>query len=176
MDSFHIWYKWSLAWEGVSHVMSDDLWPWLISSRSFDLVLTWDPTWLNSVGNHEAAGVSSERRRSSCSSCFSSGFANGDAAGNGLTFQLPGKTLEAIPFKLHMIDIWAWAIYLAAIWWPWVKVMPPKRSRIDLVTWGNFGESFLDFFFCGKTYYWSYRNSWVNWHETKRKYNKWKQK
>ena len=34
----------------------------------FDLVLTWDPTWLNSVGNHEAVGVSSERRRSSCSS------------------------------------------------------------------------------------------------------------
>ena len=27
--------------------------------------LTWDRTWLNSVGNHEAAGVSSERRRSS---------------------------------------------------------------------------------------------------------------
>ena len=25
MDSFHIWYKWSLAWEGVSHVMIFDL-------------------------------------------------------------------------------------------------------------------------------------------------------
>ena len=50
-------------------VACDDLWPWPISSRSFDLVLTWDPTWLNSVGNHEAAGVSSERRHSSCSSC-----------------------------------------------------------------------------------------------------------
>ena len=80
MDSFHIWYKWSLAWEDVSHVMTfdldlylqghsaltlkivssvastvldgffpylvqmitsmrrcDDLWPWPISSRSFDL-------------------------------------------------------------------------------------------------------------------------------------------
>ena len=36
-------------------VTCDDLWPWPISSRSFDLVLTWDPTWLNSVGNHEAA-------------------------------------------------------------------------------------------------------------------------
>ena len=34
----------------------DDLWPWPISSRSFDLVLIWDPTWFNSVGNHEAAG------------------------------------------------------------------------------------------------------------------------
>ena len=33
-----------------------DPWPWPISSRSFDLVLTWDPTWLNSVGSHEAAG------------------------------------------------------------------------------------------------------------------------
>ena len=49
-------------------VACDDLWPWPVSSRSLDLVLTWDPTWLNSVGNHEAAGVSSERRRSSCSS------------------------------------------------------------------------------------------------------------
>ena len=37
-------------------VACDDLWPWPISSRSFDLVLTWDPIWLNSVGNHEAAG------------------------------------------------------------------------------------------------------------------------
>ena len=37
-------------------VACDDLWPWPISSRSFDLVLTWDPTWLNSVGNHEAVG------------------------------------------------------------------------------------------------------------------------
>ena len=25
MDSFHIWYKWSLAWEGVSDVMTFDL-------------------------------------------------------------------------------------------------------------------------------------------------------
>ena len=25
MDSFHIWYKWSLAWEGVLHVMIFDL-------------------------------------------------------------------------------------------------------------------------------------------------------
>ena len=53
-------------------VACDDLWPWPISSRSFDFVMTWDPTWLNSVGNHEAGGgVSSERRRSSCSSCCS---------------------------------------------------------------------------------------------------------
>ena len=36
-------------------VACDDLWPWPISSRSFDLVLIWDPTWFNSVGNHEAA-------------------------------------------------------------------------------------------------------------------------
>ena len=25
MDYFHIWYKWSIAWEGVSHVMTFDL-------------------------------------------------------------------------------------------------------------------------------------------------------
>ena len=37
-------------------VACDDLCPWPISSRSFDLVLIWDPTWFNSVGNHEAAG------------------------------------------------------------------------------------------------------------------------
>ena len=83
MDSFHIWYKWSLAWEGVSHVMTFDLDLYLqghstltwkscplcnvFSSRSI-IVLTWDPIWLNSVGNQEAAGVSSEHRRSSCSS------------------------------------------------------------------------------------------------------------
>ena len=30
-------------------------------------ILIWDPIWLNSVGNHEAAGVSSEWRCSSCS-------------------------------------------------------------------------------------------------------------
>ena len=51
-------------------VTCDDLWRWPISSRSFDLVLTLDPAWLNSVDNHEAAGVSSESRRSSCSSFF----------------------------------------------------------------------------------------------------------
>ena len=37
-------------------IACDDLWSWPISSRSFDLVLIWDPTWFNSVGNHEAAG------------------------------------------------------------------------------------------------------------------------
>ena len=50
-------------------VACDDLWHWPISSRSFDLVLTWDPTWLNSVVMRRR-GVSSERRRSSCSSFF----------------------------------------------------------------------------------------------------------
>ena len=49
-------------------VACDYLLPLPISSRSFDLDLIWDPTCLNSMGNHEAAGVSSERRRSSCSS------------------------------------------------------------------------------------------------------------
>ena len=37
-------------------VACDDLSPWPISSRSFNLVLIWDPIWFNSVGNHEAAG------------------------------------------------------------------------------------------------------------------------
>ena len=32
------------------------------------LVLTWGPMWINSMGNHGAAGVSSGHRRSSCSS------------------------------------------------------------------------------------------------------------
>ena len=35
MDSFHIWYKWSLSMRRC--VACDDLWPWPISSRSFDL-------------------------------------------------------------------------------------------------------------------------------------------
>ena len=37
-------------------VACDGIWPWPISSRSYDLVLIWDPTWFDSVGNHEAAG------------------------------------------------------------------------------------------------------------------------
>ena len=61
-------------------VTCDDLWPWPISSRSFNLVLTWDLTWLNSVGNHEAAGVSSERRRSNCSSFILMGLENSSMA------------------------------------------------------------------------------------------------
>ena len=32
------------------------------------LLMTWDSIWLNGMGNHEAAGVSSTCRRSSCSS------------------------------------------------------------------------------------------------------------
>ena len=66
-------------------VACDDLWPWPISSRSFDLdfenrvcsvtfsvldrlfFLTWDPiVWVIM----RRRGVSSERRRSSCSSCI----------------------------------------------------------------------------------------------------------
>ena len=39
------------------------IWPWLHNKIGF----TWDPIWLSSMGNHEAAGVSSEHRRSSCS-------------------------------------------------------------------------------------------------------------
>ena len=50
-------------------VACDDLWPWPISSRSFDLVLTWgiqhdSIVWVIM----RRRGVSSERRRSSCSS------------------------------------------------------------------------------------------------------------
>ena len=64
----------------------------------------------------------------------------------GWLFNFPGKLLKLFPSNF------IWLIYGLGkvIWWPWVKVMPPKRSRIDLVTWGNFGESFLDFFFAEK--------------------------
>ena len=34
------------------------------------ILLTWDPIWLISMGNHEAVGVSSEWRRSNCSSYY----------------------------------------------------------------------------------------------------------
>ena len=52
-------------------VACHDLWPWPISSRSFDLVLTWgiqhdSIVWVIM----RRRGVSSERRRSSCSSCY----------------------------------------------------------------------------------------------------------
>ena len=68
MDSFHIWYKWLLAWEGVSHVMTFDL----------DLYLQGHSTlfWLGI--QHDTIvwvimrrrGVSSERRRSSLASAL----------------------------------------------------------------------------------------------------------
>ena len=51
-----------LPWLGKSYPHCN-----VFSSRPI-IFLTWDPIWLNSVGNHEVAGVSSERRRSSCSS------------------------------------------------------------------------------------------------------------
>ena len=39
-----------------------------VACNAFDLVLTWDPILLNSKGNHEVVGVSSECKRSNCSS------------------------------------------------------------------------------------------------------------
>ena len=45
MDSFHIWYKWSLAWEGVSHVMTFDLDLYLQGH----LTLTWKSCPLCSI-------------------------------------------------------------------------------------------------------------------------------
>ena len=69
-DPFHICTSYQATCEGVSRVMfvwmnSLNLQLWLC------LLLTWDPMWLNSMGNHAAVGVSSESRRSSCSSlCY----------------------------------------------------------------------------------------------------------
>ena len=37
MDSFHIWYKWSLVWEGVLHIMTFDLDLYFQSSFGHDL-------------------------------------------------------------------------------------------------------------------------------------------
>ena len=71
-DLFHICTSYQATSEGVSCVM-------FVSKLKFfkfwRILLTWDPIWLNSMGHHEAAGVSSERRHSSCSSidgCFRS--------------------------------------------------------------------------------------------------------
>ena len=50
----------------IEKVLANSLNLWL----SFCLVLTWDPIWINSIGNHGVVGVSSERRHSSCSSFF----------------------------------------------------------------------------------------------------------
>ena len=68
MDSFHIWYKWSLAWEGVSHVMTFVLDLYLQGySMLFWLGIPHDSiVWVIMRWR----GVSSERRRSSCSSFF----------------------------------------------------------------------------------------------------------
>ena len=52
-------------------VACHDLWPWPISSRSFNLVLTWGIQHNSIVWViMRRQGVSSERRRSSCSSLF----------------------------------------------------------------------------------------------------------
>ena len=67
-DPFHICTSYKATSEGVSciKIVSKFLQVFYVTlTLSF---LTWDPIWLNRVGNHEAAGVSSERRRSSCSS------------------------------------------------------------------------------------------------------------
>ena len=44
MDSFHIWYKWSLPWEGVLHVMTFDLDLYL--QGHLTLTLSWIWPWL----------------------------------------------------------------------------------------------------------------------------------
>ena len=66
MDSFHIWHKWSLAWEGVSHEMTFDLDLYLQGHST----LFWFGTQHDSIVwvIMRRRGVSSERRRSSCSS------------------------------------------------------------------------------------------------------------
>ena len=46
---------------------------YLLSSsfrRCVTCEVSWDPIWINSMGDHGAAGVFSECRRSSCSSCI----------------------------------------------------------------------------------------------------------
>ena len=64
--SFHIWHKWSLAWEGVSHVMTFDLDLYLQGHST----LFWFGTQHDSIVwvIMKRRGVSSELRRSSCSS------------------------------------------------------------------------------------------------------------
>ena len=74
-DPFHICASYQATSEGVlrvkfvSNFKKNEI---LANSLNLQLWLsfffTWDPVWINSMGNHEAAGVSSERRRSSCSS------------------------------------------------------------------------------------------------------------
>ena len=75
LDPFHICTSYQATSEGVSRVAFgskfNNLKFWRIRSICkiwLCLLLTWDSIWLNRMGNHEAVGVSSERRRSSRSS------------------------------------------------------------------------------------------------------------
>ena len=70
-DPFHIYTSHQASSEGVSHVKCfsklKNLKFWQILWLCF--VFTWDPIWINRMGNHGVGvGVSSECRRSSCSS------------------------------------------------------------------------------------------------------------
>ena len=69
MDSFNIWYKLSLAWKCVSHVMTFDLALYLQGHST----LFWLGTQHDSIVwvIMRQRGVSSERSCSSCSSCSS---------------------------------------------------------------------------------------------------------
>ena len=81
-DRFHICTSYQATSEGVSYIRFisklQNLKFWrILQIHNFDcLLLTLDPIWLNNMGNHEVAGVSSECRHSSCSS-YSCGVPDG---------------------------------------------------------------------------------------------------
>ena len=89
-----------------------NLWLWLC------LLLTWDPIWLNGMGNHEAAGVSSERRRSSCSSLE-----------------------QKLDFQKHFIEIYCFGCNWQYVSFASDNGLAPKRRQAfiwtndDLVHW-----------------------------------------
>ena len=124
-------------------VACDDLWPWPISSRSFDLDfenrvrsvmfsvldrlffwlgIQYDPiVWVIM----RRRGVSSERRRSSCSSCFWSVSA---AAVLPTLFNFPGKPLKLISSNYTWLTYGCGKIFCHP---SWTKL--PKRDAIYLV-------------------------------------------
>ena len=67
-DLFHICTSYQATSEGVSRVMP------ISKFKNFRLLLTWDPIWPNGMIIMRRRGVSSERRRSSCSSFISVSF------------------------------------------------------------------------------------------------------
>ena len=157
--SFHIWHKSSLASEGVSHVMTstvlggffpylvqmitstrswvacDDLWPWPIS---FWLWIQYDSVvWVIM----RRRGVSSKRRRSSCSS-FTCHDRNRERELMAISLTLPNVKLHRSPIliqcdirsqdSIHYMLSLKWLVWLWGFFWSghWIEAFEDIKEKI----------------------------------------------